>query len=514
MDSMILVEAIAALAPTAFAPDHFSINYASMKLKDMQEGLSQSLRWLRSRSDWAGALPIADSKGIEAASHFLQHAADYVHLSDMHRLYGQGLASIRVQEDLSTVTFDVSPIAGGTHPATSTVESTLLQAGFQSSQDRSEGKELFRRAEVLEFDEIDGRVRMRNPLDFVNQVNATIAKRLITTDFRVLPENADLGICTLSELDRFWISLWQWSFATQYAYVKRARQGTPQEKIFPTQVCDRKQFVDVMAAASDIERKVVERIVDALTFGMNQKSPDLWLQPLLVHGSNVAWGARTVLTGRYRRNTLRLLARGNYSNQIASLVGSFETGMMDRLKKRFEKSGYVVFCGRPIAHASDRGEIDVLAWNATTPGELLMLECKGALPPDEVNEVKELTGYANAAQEQLCRCERILRAMSTDEKSRQFPGIAWSNVKSVHPVVVFFEGSPDHSYDHTKVPAIDLRAIMSGMRSRDFKSPSRFHAASVAAPWMANIKVGRTEHRDIVIGPITYRVPFAEIDQT
>lgn len=513
-DSIMLMEALAAgVGGMPQAPTE-SVIHSGPQVKAIQEGVSQALRWLLPRLPSTGVQPTSDDRIVGVASEFVSFAQQYVHLSDLHKLYGRSLAEVRIERTPPSVTFTVQEAPGATPPGMAMAESTALQAQHVLAQRPESYKSLFKALTQLSTTPRQGRLELSDLSRSITSANVDLAMKPAMPDLPEISPNTQFNGFTLGQFDRVWAGLWLWSFIVQLDYVRRVISREKQHEVWPTQVNRTVEVVSVLSRACGVDPTTTERILRTLALDSRIPAPDIWLQPLVFGNDTVAWSARTFIVSRPRRNLLRLLARTGQSNEVADAVGQLAAPTANRFAAKLQKYGFVVATGINISNASEAGEMDLVAWSKAARNQLLVVECKGSLPPDEVAEVKSITDTANSAKGQLLRCFRILDGIDAVAMNKKCPAIPWREITSRVGLIVFYDGTPDHGYSHKDFPVTDLPTILRGMRSRDFNSPMHLaNAVRSGSTWEYLQEVGQ-HFEDVVVEGVTYRIPVAEVENT
>lgn len=158
------------------------------------------------------------------------------------------------------------------------------------------------------------------------------------------------------------------------------------------------------------------------------------------------------------------------------------------------------------------GEIDLMLYHSRRPEELLIVEAKGVLGPDEVNEVDANTRTQQEGQSQLRRVIDALQDYSPEEKDRLWKRPDWARVSKIYGVVLTPGSAPNATYDHREFPAVAMAAVRDRFRSRDFKSPSQFWKACVEKEWLSEFQAAETHFQTIQVGSVKYEIPGSKRD--
>lgn len=492
-------------------------NRFALTLKRSENGLAQGLRWLVPELHDNPVTSTDDMGLIEAAHQFMAFAQNYIDIADFHRMYSQGIAKIDVDVATKTVTFTAVPTHGAATPATSMINS--LQLGMRRLSTLNSNPNIWNRLSShlsnTRTAASSGRIILTHPQFDLTPEMVDLAIQIMPHDLRELDGTTQLPGFELATFDRVWAAMWCWSLAASNAYMQRCHSGIQQHTGMPTQICPRHQFIDALSRATGTLPNVVDAIVQRLTFGTGIKEPDVILQPLICTGDVVAWSPRIIMSSKSRRNLLKVFARSSAidSNLVATAIAPLGEAMARRLEAKLKKYGYITAVSREIRDADLMGEVDVVGWRSNSPNQLLLIECKGMIPPDEINEVSTVAKEAKRASEQLDRCERILSGKGIASLPRQFAQFVSSQDRRFAKMIVFYEGTPDNSYSHSRIPAIDLRSFLDNFRSRDFNDPESLIAAGLASALVENIKVVDHVYEDMKVGDVTYRLPMAVMEE-
>ena len=513
-DSFILAESVSALLSSSRKHMTQSMVMRDPMVRSMQEGVSQAMRWLVARDASVGAVPIDQDGLVNQAYEFVSHAEKYVSLSDLHKMYGRGLADVEVSRSPATVTFSVPSVHGAHSGVETAARMSILQARNSAARNTPARMNVLNALAGCPARCVEGRIVLDDPGSAVTSQNVEAIQAIAINDMVEISGSTRLADFDLCQFDLIWTCLWIWSFCAQENYVKRALRGDRQSAMWPTQVNRTEDVVRVISDATAVPRDTVQSVLYRMAFDSRLPSPDLWLQPLIFNGSRsvIGWSARLFLVSRARRNLLKLLARVGFSDQVANAVGQLADPTAERLVSKLKKYDFAVKCNLEVSACGESGEIDILAWHRKARSELLIVECKGALPPDEVAEVAAISQLAGAAKAQLEKCIRILQRTDPGVLASRCPNVPWREITSIHGLIVFFEGVPGQDFSNDPFPATDLPAIMDGASSSMFRSPSRLVSSLGADAWQGRVRAVSRGFDEIDLGQVTYRVPFAEVE--
>ncbi len=210
---------------------------------------------------------------------------------------------------------------------------------------------------------------------------------------------------------------------------------------------------------------------------------------------------------------LKLMAAMPVLNNIsANLIGSRERRLSLALGRLLAKRGRFDFqCNQAIGVDDRKSEIDLLAWNRASPDELLLVESKAILEPDEVAQVDQAGKKIAEAQRQINDIADILMAIPVERRRQIFRFVDWSAVTTIRKVVLTASTLVDVGYSEASVPVITLRAAQGSMRHRHFRTPSSFWSACRDKPWLEELTGADAGHRTIHVGDVTYEIPVDSV---
>src|SRR5260370_33185551 len=91
-----------------------------------------------------------------------------------------------------------------------------------------------------------------------------------------------------------------------------------------------------------------------------------------------------------------------------NLIGDRDRSLLNGLGQLLARHGYAYKLMTRLSHGGEDGELDLLAYNAGTPEEVLLVEAKALLAADEIAETNTATDALIRAQGQLWRAAGIL----------------------------------------------------------------------------------------------------------
>lgn len=488
----------------------------SQKLKGSEEGVAQSLRWLCG-DGVTTVRSVANHALIEAAHHYALFASEYVNIADFHMMYGRGFAKVAIDSVAKVITFDsiegpglTNILAWHEHLRDQTSRGMDMALGMSPSDIVKSQQALA----GIKYDLIDGRVILgKLPDNLVSDLGGT----LLTTrrlEHVPMPPGADLIGFSVDDFWKFTGAVTAWSLAAFLRYLRCVKSGVPQHQCMPTQVVDEAVFIEQVCRLSALSPAITRAVLDRLTFRPSPKS-DILLTPFLRSGGMVAWSPTVVINMRHERNLLKVMTRGPKAlrDHAATLNGMRDAPLARLISSVFNKRGYQFKVGQQIAAQGEETDVDVLLWRADKSDEVLLIEAKALLPPDEINEVSDAVKVMLYAQEQSHRASRILKAIPTEEKCRMFKFVPWERVRSYSAVVVTSDAEPHTLVDPSIVPVISFNTLRSRFRSRDFASPQRFSQACKERAWLrGEVEEGELGHIDLRIGDLTYRLPVRVVE--
>jgi hypothetical protein len=485
----------------------------AQKYKGLEEGVSQALRWL-TEEGCTSVRSAANYDLMKEAGQFCMHASDYVAIADFHISRGRGLAAAHVDSSSRTITFDA--VEGSGQSAASTWYEDICE---QSRRGRSLAKkkrvkrlDIRRALEVLsgvEYQLVGGHIQLgRLPHDLVDRTSGALQ---LCRDFEPVPLSpaTDMLGFTMGEFWSFVEAVTLWSYAALMRYNKCVTQGIPQHECMPTQTVEVDEFVDQVKTLSCLSAESVEMILDRLTFHPGPKA-DILLTPFLRGECSICWSPAVIVDYAHERNLLKVMSRGSKAlcEHAATVNGSRGRVLGRLIGVEFAKRGYQFNLDTPIASSTEKTDVDVLLYQTTRPDEVLIVQAKAIIAPDEINEVDDATKTLAYAQEQARRTMRILRVMPAAQKRQKFKFVNWDAVTQLFGVVATPDAEPHSLVDPREIPVLTLVSLRWRFRPRDFWCPSRFWKACVQRPWVEReMREEKHRHRDIKVGDLVYRLP-------
>jgi len=483
------------------------------QLKCIEDGLSQAARWLCAPELPPEITPTDDRDVISDALLFLHHAASYSKIADQYRAVSKGVCTYTVDATSRTVRFDPVRAPGASGLGEGQVE--LIEA----LENPRQALGLYAKADVLgkAFDSCnkakhhweDGRI----VLDDLSVLSLPEICEYVDlgTPWRglLLGDDCDLLGFTLRDLDAFWHALRRWGHCCMVLSGCLATDRLMLHQCLPTQVVDREAFVREIATCSGLGIAVVSDITARLSYDPGISNPDIFLQPLLSAGNSLAWSPSLVGISTHRRNTLRLMTRDpRYKACADNIIALRHQALLRELGHLLSQKGYQYKLERKLSHEGEGTDLDLLAYLTSCPNEVLLVEGKAMLGPDEVNEVHQATRDMIHGQGQLRTAENILRTISPKHRSEIYAFVDWSRVDSYYPVVVSADAEPDPAYDHSEIPGISLLTLKNRLQGKHYRRPSRIWQVCVDREWLREHRTLQPEHESHRIGDITFALPI------
>jgi hypothetical protein len=497
-----------------FLPDTISGVGTTQIVKGTEEGLSQAIRWLHAGNPQYDLVPTGDKAIIGEAGDYCAFAAKYVDIADMHKMYGRGQVDIEVDEGQRKVRF-VTPVNRPPAAALIPMAEQAYRIGRlpivkNPTTMAAVGKAVHQTMKAAQYHYAGGRII----LDDVSVANSQcILDQLalaIPAEPILLDESAELSGFTVQEFTDYFEALRRWSFCCTFLFMSSLlEQGKQQWECVPTQVIERKQFLESIGMLSGLPPDKIEAITLRLTYDRHTASPEVFQQPLFCGPSVVAWSVQVAQSSKYLRNMLKLMSKTKaLQDYTATLIGGRERAMLREVGDLLSSRGgcsYRLLTG--LKSGEKTGEVDLLAYNLKFFDEVLLIEGKAVLGVDEINEVDAATKQMREGQVELQRVEEILGEMPDQEKGQLFKFVNWKTAKRYFGVVVAADAEPNDLYDHSKYPGISLQTIKARLRENHFASPQKFWRACTQRGWLQDLKQYRESYRPIPVGEVTYDLP-------
>ncbi len=404
---------------------------SAQTLKGMEDGVAQALRWLTS-DGCTMVRSVADCDLIEEAGHFSMYASDYVDIADLHMMYGRGWASASLNAELKVITFD--PIEGPGQSDLCAFHEAVRGLAKRCVDLRVKvdplGIERARQAlNHVEYKLVDGRIRLGElRRDLVDQTRELL-KPHRELELLPLPPDTDMLAFTVSEFWRFMEAVTLWSHAAFMRYMDCATHGVPQYACMPTQIVMEDEFVQRVTALSCLSPELVRAILDRLSFRPDAKA-NILLTPFLRGDGYICWSPAGIMKYRHERNLLKVMSRGPRAQhaRAATVNGKRDQLLGRRIGEEFATRGYQFKLNTPVAANGESTDVDVLLYRSERPHEILIVEAKALIAPDEINEVHRAAEEMGHAQEQARTAMRVLSAMPLVEKRQKFRFVKWDRI--------------------------------------------------------------------------------------
>lgn len=479
-------------------------------VKIYQEGYVQALRWLYARCS-NSALPIAISEGdIDKAGAFLNYTANYAQVAVFHVGFGKGLYAIEADRESQIIRFRKSQQPDmRAHQYFGDLiarrQKSILKGGTNSALSIPDFA-----AAIGSISLEHGRIGPSSASALVCDELRAFHQRDFERDFAQLDGAARIGQSTYAEFQQYWINLSAWSTCAVRAYLTLANQDTPQSACMATQQLRRDEYIERMVRISGLSSEVVEDLTMLLTYDSRTPRPDAFLQPLIVIGDLILWSPLIVNLSRQPRNLLKLLCQTKATQDLgATLNGTRERALLCRFGERLQsRAGYAFKLNVPLKHGDSESELDLLAYRAATPSEVLVIQGKTPVTADDLHEVDTTSKDLQLGAEQCRVAESLLRAMPLQQKKQLYPFVNWEKVLTFHGLVITPDSEPGGRYDSSDIPAIALTTIEHRLRSNDLKSPRRICEACRERPWLDERAIEAQSYFRIKVQDINYEIPL------
>jgi hypothetical protein len=163
---------------------------------------------------------------------------------------------------------------------------------------------------------------------------------------------------------------------------------------------------------------------------------------------------------------------------------------------------------------AQHGEIDLLAYKANAPKEVLLVEAKTILAVDETNEISGATDKLIRAQGQITDASSILKSLKLPRKADLFKFVDWTQANDYYMIVMTPECSPNTLYRDEIVPHVSYSSLLTYARPRDLSKPSRLWLFCRDKDWIKRRTSEKDpRYRDVCVGDITFELPYVIIDR-
>jgi hypothetical protein len=479
-------------------------------IRRMEEGIEHAANLLSAETRGLTPFEMTPER-LNEAGFFMNHCMNYADIADFHKMHGREQVDTRVDEERRIVRLDIRPESPSSGHGG-------MEDSFHVQKRRldSDGPQAMRLNYLLQ-DEAT-RYVSRTVKGFIAPPDEGLARSeaciqygqiLFANDMPGLEDEVEVGLFRIGNLRSFWRAIGIDATISKSVSTSNVVRGERQESVIPTISTSLSRYIQRMSRLTGLPADKIEQIVALYEFNPG-KSRSFWLQPLLVDrpGDRIAFSAWMICAFSHNRNTLRLLStQRSTGDAAATVIGSLEPSFIERIAKHVRKRGYQVKTDTIISSSGETGQVDLVAWKASSPNQVLLIEAKAVLAADTVEEVQRVTTEVQKGAKQLQKCVRILESSSTDQKQRWVPFVKWTDRMSFHKIVLTPRSGPNHKYDHSDAPAVLFEIMTSQLRSRDWKSPSE----------LIEVLRQREEHRvhhdyieayrEVAVGSIRYHLP-------
>jgi hypothetical protein len=485
--------------------------------KFLGEGFVIAMRWLLDGRDPCDVLPVADDRTICDAHQLIEYGSAYHQVAMMYSLYSQGTMVAEAPAP-NTIRFRYEDAFRAANHAWGYHDEVSRERLVRARNRRAYLDQQFNAATQI-YDRVpytldQGRVVLGD----VSMLRSPEVSRYTNSVLRsehIFSERHDLGGYTIGDFNRFWHGFHCWSECAAQIYLTSFEGGTAQKECAPTQVIATERFLENIVAIADISRHAASTIMRQLAFDYRTrtKRPDCFLQPLICGRGSVSWSVRTALFSRSQRNLLKLMARTPSQKALAdSIIGSREADLLNSLKVWLETKGWSCATNRPLTRGT-AGEVDLLAVNWRVPSEVLVVEAKALLQPDDVNEVRAASDELLHAQEQVRRSIKVIGGMSAQERSALFPFVEWDKVQNWYGVVITPEAEPGFNVEQSIIPACSFATLREHLKRRQWASPLQLWRAMTSREWHAEIQDAKSGHETIELAGLRFEIPCRFINE-
>jgi len=477
-------------------------------LKHVDEGLVHALRWLSDQRPFESIQPTDSAASLDAGGAFLVHAADYAALTTFHVLYSRGAIGVRVDEAKRLIRFE--PRSPDKHDWTTFAERFTIY-DTRPKPSAAQHAALFALLSTLEYGQMARRLVLQDPASALHPVVQAYSRMAQPREQLALPPSTDLVGFSISQFRDFWFVLYCWSQVLLGLFLQLVYpQRHPQHRCMPTQVHQLDAFVTTMTVLSKLDRSVVVRLVERLSYDPTYAKSDPFLTPLIVAGGDLAWSPLCVTLSRIERNLLKAMARRvDLRDHAATLIGHREKPMLREFGLLLAERGsysYKLFSN--ISVGNESGEIDLLAYTARAPKEVLLVEGKAMLAADDASD--SLVGGAELlhAHRQLMMVTRLLQAIPLEQKQALYPFVRWEVVDIYRCLILTPDTPLGHAVDESLTPVVTLDTAKTHLRRKHYRSPSALWETCQAKPWLAQFDTGPATYQTMSVGDVTYEVPY------
>ena len=489
---------------------HIAAGEIVQPLKSIEEGLSTGLRWLADQDlPSNGIMPREDADAFNNAGEFLNHSMNYADVQDMHISLNRGLVHVEASPKTKAIRFHID----ANQDSLQGVDWIIIEGERRRRRVSSFSFKSFERLSSVQAFLLnqratyhDGRIVLEDPNALRNEDYQQFLSRLLSGKPQFIDNNDDLGGFSGSEFTSVWISLLGWSLAIVPQFLNLSENGRFQPRCLPTQVVPRDEFLNVIEHLCGLSKDKVQLIMDRLTLGNNVTKQEVFLQPIIANDTHVCWSVFVVLNSSYQRNMLKLMARSpiHVKSLSDNLVGAKERHFLGEVGRLLSSRGYQFKILSKYKSEHTEGDVDLIAYHTSSRGEVLIVEGKTVLPPDEINEVDSVTEDLIAAQDQL---RKSIDYISDGNGHRLWKQVDWESVERICGIVLTPQTTPNPRYDFSEFPCGTLELLRMYARPKDLKRPSRIWRFLKDRAWLSELSDADHGHREIAVGGITYLLP-------
>lgn len=499
----------AALGALVVNPDH------ATDFMHFDDGVSHCLHWNFEVSGCFGYAHDITEDSFRVACNFLNWGRCYQAICDVFRTYRQGLLSVVADRDQKRIRFQYRDSERSSINVASQLEDRRRLDKFidgkgadTSRVNPGQLRTLLMRAVSVS----ESRISLTDDSALANSDLVSLMAVFGQSDLWLpLDDSGDLGGYSVADFRAFWSVLHRWSAIVIGAMQLKGLEPGKKPECLPTQVIDSETFKSRIARHSGLSASVIDRISDRLRFRDADSKSDLFMSPIILEDEYVIWSPRCVNNSQYLRNHLKLLVRSPGTKSVAdNLLGELESPIVAKVRRKLEQYAYQTKSFTRVS-ANESGEIDLLAWTNRASNQVLMIEVKFVLPPDDVNETKDYTKKLIAGQAQISKCQRILETLDYQTKHQLYKFVPWESISSYYPLVVSNAGAPSELYDGTDVPWLSLDVMGAALRHRDFRTPRGLWSAAKEQGWLEELEEGEQFWNTMHVAEYQIDIPFLGI---
>ncbi len=471
----------------------------------LREGFIETVRWLQTERqlERIDTRAVSEEEIARACAPF-EPAANYSIVSDFYRMYGRGMVSAELRNEL-TVRFDYLPGLSG-------VPHGLHSIGFGECEKLTHAETI--NGELIDtvrdhFDFVPHTYRNgRIYLAFPEKLSCELALRFYGTFYDtddLFSPTDDLGGITLVDFMTVFSALRFWSECCLIKYMASTIEGMPQEQCMPTQVVPHSFLVRKLASVTGLCRDLVATAVSLLSMSQSDGRADVIITPLINRAELVAWSCYALCSSRQPRNVLRALARSPISKSRAdNLIGKREARMLELLTSHFDRFGWI--CDLNI-RADGLGEVDFVAVHRECLSAALFIEIKMTLHPDELNETFAVEEALSHGQRQASKFASTFLGLSDDAKARLSRKIDLAAIKIVRCIVITPSAETTGNFNHGDVPCHAWFTLARELAPESYSSVDSFYSACKAMAWRERLQLGEHSHVAYSVGKFRFDIP-------